>query len=184
MDKVIPFYVTCGFKMLREGSYKQMSRHLRVKFTANLLHGRAKEWWNYTLAAKGPNVARNMSWNEFKDLFLQKFFPYAKLKNIQRDFLNTHQATQQPVQYFSMTFLDRARFLPEYVNDQKLLMNHYVDMLKKEIREFVSAKDRKNMDELMNAALKREQETKKRKRSLPKRRIEQCGSSSKKFKSN
>ncbi|GJS91522.1 hypothetical protein Tco_0774158 [Tanacetum coccineum] len=28
-----------------------------VKFSANLLRGRAKEWWNYTLAAKGPNVA-------------------------------------------------------------------------------------------------------------------------------
>ncbi|GJT51334.1 putative reverse transcriptase domain-containing protein [Tanacetum coccineum] len=40
------------------------------------------------------------------------------------------------------------------------------------------------MDELMNAALEREQETKKRERSPPKRRIEQGDSSSKKFKSN
>ncbi|GJX79885.1 reverse transcriptase domain-containing protein [Tanacetum coccineum] len=91
---------------------------------------------------------------------------------------------QQPVHDFSMTFLDRARFLPEYVNDQKLLMNHYVDMLKTEIREFVLTKDWKNMDELMNATLEREQETKKRERPPPKRRIEQGGSSSKKFKSN
>ncbi|GJY75449.1 putative reverse transcriptase domain-containing protein, partial [Tanacetum coccineum] len=77
-----------------------------------------------------------------------------------------------------------VHFLPEYINDQKLLMNHYVDMLKKEIREFVSAKDWKNMDELMNATLEREQEIKKRKQALPKRRIEQGGSSSKKFNSN
>ncbi|GJY21321.1 putative nucleotidyltransferase, ribonuclease H [Tanacetum coccineum] len=108
----------------------------------------------------------------------------AELKNIRRDFLSTHQATQQSVHDFSMTFLDRSRFLPEYINDQKLLMNRYVDMLRKEIREFVSAKDWKNMDELMNAALEREQETKKHERSPPKRRIEQGGSSSKKFKSN
>ncbi|GKD29919.1 hypothetical protein Tco_1240697 [Tanacetum coccineum] len=65
-----------------------------------------------------------------------------------------------------------------------LLMNNYVDMLKKEIREFVSAKYWKNMDELMNAALEREQETKKCERSPSKRRIEQGGSSSKRFKSN
>ncbi|GKE47708.1 reverse transcriptase domain-containing protein, partial [Tanacetum coccineum] len=156
---------------------------LQVKFIFNLLRGRAKEWWNYTLAAKGPDVSRDMSWNEFKELFLQKFSPHAKLKNIRKDFLSTHQATQQPVHDFSMAFLDMARFLPEYVNDQMLLMNYYVDMLKKEIREFVSAKDWKNMDELMNAALEREQETKKRERSPPKRRIEQGGSSSKKFKS-
>ncbi|GKF49097.1 hypothetical protein Tco_0142348, partial [Tanacetum coccineum] len=100
---------------------------LQVKFIFNLLRGRAKEWWNYTLAAKGPDVARNLSWNEFKELFLQK---------------------------------------------------------KMEIREFVLAKDWKNMDELMNAALEREQETKKHERSPPKRRIKQGGSSSKKFKSN
>ncbi|GJV55275.1 zinc finger, CCHC-type, retrotransposon gag domain protein [Tanacetum coccineum] len=62
--------------------------NLRVKFTANLLRGRAKEWWNYTLAAKGLDVARNMSWNEFKELFLQKFSPQAELKNIRRDFLS------------------------------------------------------------------------------------------------
>ncbi|GKA59256.1 reverse transcriptase domain-containing protein, partial [Tanacetum coccineum] len=107
-----------------------------------------------------------------------------ELKNIRRDILSAHQATQQFVHDFSMTFLDRARFLPEYINDQKFLMNHYVDMLRKEIREFISAKDWKNMDELMNAALKREQKTKKRERSPLKRRIEHGGSSSKKFKSN
>ncbi|GJS99980.1 putative nucleotidyltransferase, ribonuclease H [Tanacetum coccineum] len=99
--------------------------NLRVKFIAKLLRGRTKEWWNYTLVAKGPNVARNLSWNEFKDLFLQKFSPLDKLKNIRRDFLSTHQETQQSVHDFSMTFLDRARFLPEYINDQKLLMEHY-----------------------------------------------------------
>ncbi|GJZ69484.1 reverse transcriptase domain-containing protein [Tanacetum coccineum] len=31
----------------------------------------------------------------------------------------------------------------------QLLMNHYVDMLKKEIREFISSNDLKNMDEIM-----------------------------------
>ncbi|GJU46097.1 putative reverse transcriptase domain-containing protein [Tanacetum coccineum] len=121
-------------------------KELWVKFSANLLCDRAKEWWSYTLTAKGPNVARNLSWNEFKELFLQKFAPHDELNNIRRDFLSTHQAMQQSVHDFSMTFLDRA------------------------------PKDWKNMDELINAALEREQETKKRERSPLKRRIEQCDS--------
>ncbi|GKA38096.1 reverse transcriptase domain-containing protein [Tanacetum coccineum] len=75
-------------------------------------------------------------------------------------------------------------FFMTFLNDQKLLMEHYVDMLRKEIREFISSKDWKNMDELINAALEREQETKKHERSPPKRRIEHGGSSSKNFKSN
>nr|GEW45299.1 putative reverse transcriptase domain-containing protein [Tanacetum cinerariifolium] len=55
------------------------------------------------------------------------------------------------------------------VDIAKFLMNHYVDMIKKEIRKFVLAKDWKSMDELMNAALEREQETKKCERSPPKK---------------
>ncbi|GJZ52716.1 putative reverse transcriptase domain-containing protein [Tanacetum coccineum] len=60
-------------------------------FQSNLLCDRAKDWWSYTLAAKGPNVAQNLSWNEFKELFLQTFAPQDELKNIRRDFLSTHQ---------------------------------------------------------------------------------------------
>ncbi|GKA45317.1 hypothetical protein Tco_0738113 [Tanacetum coccineum] len=71
-------------------------------------------------------------------------------------------------EYFGM-----GTFSTGYINGQKLLMNHYVDMLKKEIHKFILAKDWKNMDELINAALEREQETKKRERSPLKRRIEQ-----------
>ncbi|GKA24396.1 putative reverse transcriptase domain-containing protein, partial [Tanacetum coccineum] len=75
----------------------------------------------------------------------------------------------------------KACFLPEYVKDQKLLMNHYVYMLKKEIYEFISAKDWKNMDERMNAALEQEQETKKKERLPLKRKIEHDGPSNKRF---
>ncbi|GKC55143.1 hypothetical protein Tco_1077888, partial [Tanacetum coccineum] len=59
--------------------------HLKEYF-ANRLCDRAKEWWNYTLDVKGLNVTRNLSWNEFKELFLQKFASRAELKNIRRDF--------------------------------------------------------------------------------------------------
>ncbi|GJQ90285.1 putative reverse transcriptase domain-containing protein [Tanacetum coccineum] len=132
---------------LKEYFGNTISQTITEELIANFAR-RVKEV-TYSDFSACPDVARNMSWNEFKELFLQK-----------------------------------VRFLPEYVNDQKLLMNHYVDMLKKEIREFVSAKDWKNMDELMNAALERVQETKTPERSPLKRRIEQGGSSSKKFKSN
>ncbi|GJR05018.1 hypothetical protein Tco_0528002 [Tanacetum coccineum] len=52
-----------------------------------------------------------------------------------------------------MTFLVCARFCPEYVKDEKLLMEHYIDMLKKDIRKFISAKNWKNLDELIDKEL-------------------------------
>ncbi|GKB36722.1 hypothetical protein Tco_0881664 [Tanacetum coccineum] len=104
----------------------KLPEELWVKSFVNLLLGHAKEWWNYTLAAE--------------------------LKNIQRDFLNTHHVTHESVHDFSMTFLDKARFLPGYVNDQKLLMNHYVDMHRKEIHKFVSAN--KELNQVIKSKLK------------------------------
>ncbi|GJS55956.1 putative nucleotidyltransferase, ribonuclease H [Tanacetum coccineum] len=65
--------------------------------------------------------------------------------------LSTHQATQQPVHDFSMAFLDMACFLPEYVNDKKLLINHYVDMLKKSTkkREALSPPNRSELNKVV-----------------------------------
>ena len=124
-----------------------------------------------------------MTWKQFKELLFQNFAPEAELNKIRRDFLGTHQTTES-VHDFSMTFLDRAHFLPEYANDERLLMKHYVDMLRKDIRQFISARDWKNMDQLMNAALEREQETKKEEEIPPKRKMEQASSSRKKVKPN
>ncbi|PWA85681.1 zinc finger, CCHC-type, Retrotransposon gag domain protein [Artemisia annua] len=152
-----------------------------VKFSINLLRGRPKTWWNYTLSAKGTEKARNMSWTEFKALFFKNFAPESDLRNIRRDFLQTKQ-TIASVCDFTMTFLDRARFLPEYASDERLLMNHYVDMLRKDIRQFISAKDWKNIEELTNAALERERESTVDEEVPPKRKVEQGSSSRKKVK--
>nr|GEV57037.1 reverse transcriptase domain-containing protein [Tanacetum cinerariifolium] len=74
----------------------------------------------------------------------------------------------------------RARFCIEYIRNEKMLMEHYVDMLKKEIREFISARNWKNFDEVMNAALERKQETKKgANKTSPKKRIDPSGPSAK-----
>ncbi|GJW44619.1 hypothetical protein Tco_0073418 [Tanacetum coccineum] len=115
-----------------EGSFdtSKCPKESLVKFLVNHLHDHAKECWNYTLAAKGHDVAMSVSWSEFKESFLQKVSPEAELKNIHLDFLT---------------------------------------------------KDWKNMDELMNAALEREQETKKKERSPLKRKIEHDGPSNKRL---
>ncbi|PWA53334.1 reverse transcriptase domain-containing protein [Artemisia annua] len=113
-----------------------------VNFSINLLRDRAKSWWNLTLSSKTPEIARSMTWKEFKELLFQNFAPEAELNKIRRDFLGTHQTTE------------------------------------------ISVKDWKNMDQLMNAALEREQETKKEEEIPPKRKMEQASSSRKKVKPN
>ncbi|GJX40206.1 putative reverse transcriptase domain-containing protein [Tanacetum coccineum] len=133
-------YTTCG-----------CPENLRVTPIGNQLRERAKEWWGFLKQSKGEDVIKNLSWDEFKKIFIYKFSLEAE-----------------------------GRFCPEYVGNEKMLIEHYVDMLKKEIHEFISARNWNNFDEVMNAALEHEQETKKGvNRTSPKRRVDQSGPSAK-----
>ncbi|GKF90276.1 hypothetical protein Tco_0264239, partial [Tanacetum coccineum] len=61
-----------------------------------------------------------------------------------------------------------ARFCMEYLENEKRLMKHYCDLLKKDIRGFILAKNWKVFDELVEAAMEQELVTKKSDRLLPK----------------
>lgn len=88
---------------------------------------------------KGVEAISKLGWNEFKEIFLLNFSPEAEVKRIRREFLVMHQTTQSVSEFTSM-FVDRARG-PEYMDDEKRLMEHYRELLKKETREFISTKN-------------------------------------------
>ncbi|PWA86177.1 zinc finger, CCHC-type, Retrotransposon gag domain protein [Artemisia annua] len=115
----------------------------QVRYASHLLRHRAKDC---------------MGWNEFKDMFLKYFSPEAAVRKIRQDFLVMHQTTES-VSEFTGKFIDRARFNPDYSGNEKRMMDHYLALLRKDIREFVSMRSYQKFQELTNAALEREQET-------------------------
>jgi hypothetical protein len=64
-------------------------------------------------------------------MFLKVFAPEAGMRNIRIEFLKMHQKTET-VSEFTGLFMDRARFCPEYANDEKKLMEDYREMLRKD----------------------------------------------------
>ncbi|KAI3967134.1 hypothetical protein MKW92_039494 [Papaver armeniacum] len=55
----------------------EVEDRLRVKIATYYLQDAAGHWWTVTKTKEGM---QNLTWNEFKELILQKFFPVA-LKN-------------------------------------------------------------------------------------------------------
>ncbi|PWA67686.1 zinc finger, CCHC-type, Retrotransposon gag domain protein [Artemisia annua] len=110
-----------------------------------------------------------MGWNEFKDMFLKYFSPEAEVRKIRQDFLSMHQ-TAESVSEFTGKFIDRARCNPDYAGNEKRMMEHYLALLRKDIREFVSMRSYQKFQELTNAALEREQEIQKDVPSFTRRR--------------
>ncbi|GJY22115.1 zinc finger, CCHC-type, retrotransposon gag domain protein [Tanacetum coccineum] len=119
---------------------------------------RAKEWWDVVIRTKGSDVVKNLTWDEFKEIFLKNFSPEAWLKKLRREFLNIKQMNKT-VNEFIGNFLDQAWFCPEYMENVKRLMDHYHEALRKEIREFFQLQNFKTFDQLVNAARERELET-------------------------
>ncbi|PWA49741.1 zinc finger, CCHC-type, Retrotransposon gag domain protein [Artemisia annua] len=129
----------------------------QVRYASHLLRHRAKDC---------------MGWNEFKDMFLKYFSPEAAVRKIRQDFLVMHQTTES-VSEFTGKFIDRARFNPDYSGNEKRMMDHYLALLRKDIREFVSMRSYQKFQELTNAALEKEQETLKDVPSFSRRRNDQ-----------
>lgn len=116
-------------------------------------------------------------------MFETAFSPKAVLKKIHREFLYMKQ-TNESVNELAGICLDRARFCPEYMENPKRLMNHFHEVLKKKIREFVNPDRWTKFEEFINGARNREIETKREDDdSSFKRKVEQAGGSTKRFKS-
>ncbi|PWA85904.1 Retrotransposon gag protein [Artemisia annua] len=101
-----------------------------------------------------------------------RWAPRADVGRIRREFLKMNQTTET-VSEFTGLFMDRARFCPEYVKDEGKLMEQYKEALRMDIREFVATHTYRNLSELVNAALDREQETQRNEPSLLKQTYNQ-----------
>ncbi|KAL6126123.1 hypothetical protein ACLB2K_074174 [Fragaria x ananassa] len=67
----------------------------KVKMTVTFLDDSAYHWW--TLASRNRGGAQDMTWEEFKTLFLGQYFGHAQRIRIQSDFLNMKKGDDESV---------------------------------------------------------------------------------------
>ncbi|XP_026383586.1 uncharacterized protein LOC113279094 [Papaver somniferum] len=89
----------------------EVEDRLRVKIATYYLQDAAGHWWTMTKTKEG---IQNLTWNEFKELFLQMFFPVA-LKNAK--ILEFIQLDQEKEGLFVLDYDMRFEELSRYATD-------------------------------------------------------------------
>ncbi|KAD4178196.1 hypothetical protein E3N88_26787 [Mikania micrantha] len=152
-----------------------------VIFAGNQLRERGKDWWELLRKEKGRDGMKDLTWAEFKELFLKRFCPQAAIDRITEEFLNMRHKDES-IDTITAIFFDKARFCPDLLQTEKMWINRYHNMLSAKFREFLSPSKCSTLSELIDCARERELELKRQEDRGEKRKVEKDVGSSKKIK--
>ena len=107
------------------------SNATRIKLVAFQLEGESQVWWNWVKALR---VLEAMTWEEFRDLFMGKFFPASTRHEKAREFLELKQGTMTVLEYVDK-FTELVHFIDDYVATDMAKVRKFEDGLKLSILE-------------------------------------------------
>ena len=128
----------------------------RVRCALNLLRLGAKDWWRLTTGSYSDAQRAAISWDRFREMFSTRYVPQVERERLAQEFLELKQDSESVTEITRM-FTERAMFCPEFASEQAQ-MSRYLSMLKRDIRQFVSAQRCETLLELQEAARRRELE--------------------------
>ena len=107
--------------MVADHWFRQVERVLEaMEITSNVtkirlatfqLEGESQVWWDWVKASRNLEA---MTWEEFRELFMGKFFPASARHAKAREFLELKQGTMIVLEYVAK-FIELARFGDDYV---------------------------------------------------------------------
>ena len=102
----------------------------RIKLAAFQLEGEAQVWWNWTKTSRDLEA---MTWAEFQELFMGKYFPDTTRHVKAQNFLELKQGTMTVMDYVAK-FTKLARFTDDYVATNMAKVRRFKKGLKLSIR--------------------------------------------------
>ena len=121
----------------------------RIILAAFQLKGEAQVWWNW---AKTFRDLKAMTWAEFNDLFMGKFFPDTPCHAKAQEFLELKQETMTVLEYVAR-FTELARFVDDYVATDMVKVRRFENGLKLSIRGRIVGLRLQDMDSMVGTAL-------------------------------
>ena len=103
---------------------------IRIRLATLQLEGEAQVWWNW---AKTYKDLEAMTWAEFHDLFMGKYFPNTARHAKAQEFLELKQGTMTVLKYVAR-FTELARFANDYVAMGMVKVRRFENRLKFSIR--------------------------------------------------
>ena len=126
----------------------------RIRLAAFQLEGEAQVWWNW---AKTSRDLEAMTWEEFHDLFIGKYFPGTTRHAKAQEFLELKQGAMTVIEYVAR-FTELARFADDYVATDVAKVRRFKNGLKLPIRGRIVGLRLQDMDSMVGTKLTIERE--------------------------
>ena len=98
----------------------------RIRLAAFHLEGKSHVWWDWVKASRNLEA---MTWEEFRELFMGKYFPASTRHAKARQFLELRQGAMTVLEYMAK-FTELARFGDDHVATDMAKVRKFEDGLK------------------------------------------------------
>ena len=126
----------------------------RIRLAAFLLEGEARVWWRWVKTSRDLEV---MTWAEFHELFMGKYFPETARHAKAQEFLELKQGVTTVMDYVA-SFIKLAQFDDDYVATDLAKVRRFENGLKLSIRARIVGLRLQDMDSMVGTALTIERE--------------------------
>ena len=126
----------------------------RIRLAAFQLKGKARVWWRWARTSRDLEV---MTWVEFQELFMGKYFQETAKHAKAQEFLELRQGAMTVMDYVAR-FTKLARFADDYVATDLAKVRRFENGLKLSIRARIVGLRLRNMDSMVGTALTIERE--------------------------
>ena len=126
----------------------------RIRLAAFQLEGEARVWWRWVRTSRD---LKEMTWAEFHDLFMDKYFPDIARHVKAQEFLELRQGTMTVMDYMAK-FTELARFSEDYVATDMAKVRRFENGLKLSIRGRIVGLRLRDMESMVGTALTIERE--------------------------
>ena len=126
----------------------------RIRLAAFQLEGEARVWWRWARTSRDLEV---MTWAEFQELFMGKYFQETASHAKAQEFLELKQGAKTVMDYVAR-FTELARFSDDYVATDLAKVRRFENGLKLSIRAKIVGLRLQDMDSMVGTALTIERE--------------------------
>ena len=126
----------------------------RIRLATFQLEGEAQVWWNLANTSRDLEA---MTWTEFQELFMGKFFPDTARHAKAQEFLELKQGTMTVMEYVAR-FTELARFSDDYMATDMAKVSRFENELKLSIRGWIIGLRLQDMDYMVGTSLTIERE--------------------------
>ena len=130
------------------------SNTTRIRLAAFQLEGEARVWWRWVRTSRDLKV---MTWAEFQELFMGKYFPETARHAKAQEFLELKQGVMTVMDYVAR-FIELARFGNDYVVIDMAKVRRFENGLKLSIRARIIGLRLQDMDSMVGTTLTIERE--------------------------